>query len=60
MRRGGKNRPMSTEKVLHLVLDFKWFDLIASGKKRIEYRDDSEFWRKRIEGKEVVTFQRLQ
>ena len=32
--------------------------MIASGKKRIEYRDDSEFWRKRIEGKEVVTFHR--
>jgi len=24
----------------------------------VEYRDDSEFWRKRIEGKDVVTFHR--
>ena len=46
------------EKVLHLVLQFKWFDLVASGKKRIEYRRDCEFWRKRLEGKKFVTLHR--
>lgn len=44
--------------VLHLTLKFKWFDLIASGKKRIEYRRNCEYWRKRIRGKEVITFHR--
>ena len=47
-----------TKKGLHLILKFKWFDLIASGKKRIEYRRDCEFWRKRIRRKEIVTFHR--
>lgn len=43
---------------VHLVLKRKWFDLIASGEKRIEYRADTEFWRKRILGKEQVVFHR--
>ena len=43
-------------KIVHLVLKHKWFDMIASGRKRAEYRDDSDFWRKRIFRKEVVVF----
>jgi hypothetical protein len=39
-------------------LKLRWFDLIASGKKRVEYRRDCEFWRKRLEGKEFVTLHR--
>ncbi len=35
-------------KVLHLTLKKKWFDLIASGKKEIEYREDKPYWRKRL------------
>jgi len=43
---------------LHLVLEHKWFDSIAYGKKRVEYRDDTEFWRKRMVDKEYVVFHR--
>lgn len=35
--------------VLSLVLKRKWYDMIASGKKREEYRDATQYWRKRIE-----------
>jgi hypothetical protein len=34
--------------ILHLTLHRQWFDLIASGKKTIEYRVDSDYWHKRI------------
>jgi hypothetical protein len=34
--------------ILHLTLHRKWFDLIASGNKRIEYRQDTPYWHKRI------------
>jgi len=47
-----------SEQIVHLVLKHKWFDMISSGKKRTEYRDDSDFWRKRIFRKEVVVFHR--
>lgn len=39
-------------KVLHLTLIRKWFDLIASGEKRGEYREKKEYWRKRLEGRQ--------
>ena len=35
--------------VLPLVLKSKWYDMIASGEKREEYRDFKPFWRKRLE-----------
>lgn len=34
--------------ILPLVLKGKWYDLIASGKKREEYRDAKPYWHKRI------------
>lgn len=34
--------------ILPLVLKGKWYDMIASGEKREEYRDDKPFWIKRI------------
>lgn len=34
--------------VLPLVLEGKWYDMIASGEKEEEYRDMKLFWRKRI------------
>ena len=34
--------------VLHLPLKRKWYDMIASGKKREEYRDHSPYWTARI------------
>lgn len=35
-------------KVLHLTLKKKWFDMIASGEKKEEYREDKQFWRNRL------------
>ena len=35
-------------KILHLTLKKKWFDLIKSGKKKVEYREDKPYWQKRL------------
>ena len=35
-------------KTLHLVLKRKWWDMIASGEKREEYRTQSDYWIKRL------------
>jgi len=37
--------------ILHLTLKKKWFDLIASGKKKIEYREYKPYWEVRLHGK---------
>jgi len=37
---------------LHLPISRKWFDLIAVGEKRVEYRACSPHWQSRIDGKE--------
>jgi len=34
--------------ILPLVLKGKWYDLIAAGEKKEEYRDAKPFWEKRI------------
>ena len=34
--------------VLHLTLKKKWFDLIASGKKKVEYREIKPYWIRRL------------
>jgi ASC-1-like (ASCH) protein len=49
---------MPTQRILHLALEREWFDDIAEGKKRHEYRAYKEYWRKRLEGKEfdIVRF----
>ena len=39
-------------KILHLNLYRKYFDAIVNGTKTIEYRDKTDYWKKRIEGKE--------
>ena len=39
-------------KILHLTLKKKWFDLIASGEKKHEYREDKPYWKTRLVGKE--------
>ena len=36
------------KKILHLTLKKKWFDLIASGKKKIEYREIKPYWSVRL------------
>jgi hypothetical protein len=45
-------------RVLHLNLRCEYFDAIAEGTKRIEYRDRTEYWATRLEGREydVVEF----
>lgn len=35
-------------KTLHLTLTRKWFDMIASGEKKEEYREIKEYWVKRL------------
>ena len=35
-------------RVLHLTLTRRWFDMIASGQKREEYRDMKPYWHKRL------------
>lgn len=35
--------------ILPLVLKRRWYDMIASGEKKEEYREYKEFWIKRIE-----------
>lgn len=32
------------EKILHLTLKKKWFDMIASGEKKEEYREVKKYW----------------
>ena len=36
------------EKILHLTLTRYWFDKIASGEKKIEYRDIKHYWAIRL------------
>ena len=35
-------------KTLYLVLKSKWYDMIASGEKREEYREVKPYWKKRL------------
>ena len=39
------------KKILYLTLNRKWFDKIATGEKKIEYRDIKPYWIKRVEHK---------
>ena len=47
---------------LHLVLTYHWYDATAAGHKRIEYREITDNWRRRIWEKrdriKYVTFSR--
>ena len=36
------------QRILHLVLKRKWWDMIASGEKKEEYREFNEYWTKRL------------
>lgn len=42
---------MQQLKVLHLTLKKEWFDMIASGEKREEYREIKPYWQTRLIGK---------
>ena len=39
-------------RILHLNLFRKYFDEIAEGTKTIEYRKKTDYWKRRIEGRE--------
>lgn len=43
-------------KVLHLILKKKWFDMIASGEKKQEYREIKDYWSKRLNSKHPYSF----
>jgi len=44
-------------KILHLTLKKKWFDMIASGEKREEYRELKQYWHTRLSKKyDVIEF----
>ena len=43
--------------ILHLILERDPFDRIAKGTKRIEYRDYTPYWRRRIENREYDVIQ---
>lgn len=36
------------KKILHLTLKKKWFDMIAAGIKKEEYREIKPYWKKRL------------
>jgi len=42
--------------IVHLILKRKHWNQIANGLKIHEYRDNTEYWRKRIIGKRIVIF----
>jgi hypothetical protein len=43
---------------LHLTLKKKWFDMIASGEKKEEYRDIKPYWEVRLRARkyDTITF----
>lgn len=43
-------------KTLHLTLKKKWFDIIASGEKTEEYREDKEYWHRRLQRNSSIGF----
>lgn len=44
---------MSNKKILHLTLKREWFDLIASGAKKKEFRLMTTYWYKRLSNIDV-------
>jgi len=49
---------MPEEKILHLTLKKKWFDMIASGEKKEEYRTIKKYWAKRLVGSWIYKLSR--
>ncbi len=39
------------KRILHLTLHKEWFDLINSGQKTEEFRSNTPYWNKRLDGK---------
>lgn len=36
------------KKILNLTVKKKWFDMIVSGEKKIEYREYKQYWKQRL------------
>lgn len=53
-----KGHPRSAGDTVHLILKFQYWDQIADGTKRQEYRDNTPYWRKRILGRKFVVLHR--
>jgi ASC-1-like (ASCH) protein len=49
---------VAVEKVLHLNLHMEFFDAIREGRKLIEYRDRTDYWARRLDGRDydVIVF----
>ncbi|MHA1342381.1 MAG: ASCH domain-containing protein [Promethearchaeota archaeon] len=47
---------MKEERILHLNLKKKWFDMIAYGEKKEEYREIKEYWNKRLVNKIITEY----
>jgi hypothetical protein len=43
---------MAKTSVLHLTLHREYFDQIALGTKKTEYRDTTDYWARRLEGRD--------
>jgi hypothetical protein len=39
---------MKEPRILHLTIKKKWFDMIASGEKKEEYRELKDYWHRRL------------
>ena len=47
-----QHREMAAERILHLTLHREFFQRIAEGTKREEYRDRTNYWKTRLEGRD--------
>jgi hypothetical protein len=47
-----------SQRILHMTLVRRWFDEVARGAKREEYRDRTDYWKTRLEGRDydIVRF----
>ena len=52
------NELVAGKRVLHLTLKKKWFDEIAAGVKKVEYRENKKYWNSRLDFKsyDVIIF----
>lgn len=53
----GSELNATVRRVLHLTLKKRWFDMIASGVKREEYREMKPYWNKRLLSKKFDAVQ---
>lgn len=43
---------MADQRILHLTLHREFFERIAEGSKKEEYRDRTDYWKTRLEGRD--------